>query len=182
MRRIIFLSVTGVLNTNKTTEGFYNERGTKSKGVDDHNVETLAYIAKHTGYPEIVIVDDWTDAEATEYLEEKLAEYNLEVSDYIYERGKIREDIISKYLNRNIQEEYRYVIFDYEHPCLHYTHDPLRGHYIQTDRYPSVLLGDFEGGLISNAQIIKSIELLTGSKLKALFAVTARIFNKRRKK
>ena len=179
MRRIIFLNVTGVLNTNRTTESFYNERGTKSKGVDNRNIETLAHIAKYAGYPEIVIVDDWTDAEATEYLEEKLAEYNLEVSDYIYERGKARENIISKYLNRNIQEEYRYVIFDYEHPCLHYTHDPLGGHYIQTDKYPNA---SFEGGLISNTQIRKSIELLTGSKLKALFAVIARAFNKRRRR
>ena len=134
---VIFLDVDGVLNnrstTEKTPENFY--------GVEDFLIERLKQIVDSVDFNvDIVLSSDWKDFWSTDrslckpdalYLNEKLANFGLEITDRTYEKRRTwRANGVYDYIvaHENITN---YVILD--DYVFNFDASPVYTHYIKTD-------------------------------------------------
>lgn len=139
---IIFLDIDGVLNNDETLETING-----ACGVGDNLVQRLERIVRKTN-AKIILTSSWRfdwwkdnkleQDEFANYLDEKLAKYNLHIDDKIdYDDEYTRGEGIINYLG-SLKEDVRFVIIDDE--SFDYEEQGLLLYFVQT--LPRIGLSD----------------------------------------
>ena len=137
MRKIIFLDVDGVLNSEEFSRWLWDNHEKKYRGyelLDQRAILCLQDIVFVTG-AEIVLSSSWRISSLrTKQLKEQLLPYGLEIIDHTFSdaRGE-RGDEIKEWLSRNPDVSH-YVILDDDNDM-----SDIKDHLIQTTFYKGLL-------------------------------------------